>query len=269
MSGDRCLIVNADDFGRSPGVNRGIIRAHIDGIVTSTTLMVNTPWAEDALALARACPRLGIGLHLNLCYGRPVADRDSVPSLVRPDGCFETDLRRLVERATSDDIATETRSQLERFQRLTGRSPTHLDSHKYLHSLEPFAAPVLDAASRNGLAVRALNDADRSRTQALEIRHPDRFEGRFHGAEGDGVTVDVLAAALEELADGVTELMCHPGCVDQELMDSSYRDAREREVEALCDAAIVRLVEKRGIKLATFGVLMPFHVDHGVTPQHR
>jgi predicted glycoside hydrolase/deacetylase ChbG (UPF0249 family) len=255
MSGERRLIVNADDFGRSPGINLGIIAAHAGGMVTSTTLMVNTAWAEDALRLAAAYPRLAIGLHLNLCYGMPVCDPERVPSLIRPDGSFETDLERLAARACKRDIATEVLAQLQRFEELAGRAPAHLDSHKYVHSREPFATPVARVASCHGLVVRATHESDRRRLRALGVHYPDRFVGRFHGAEGDGVSVAVLESAIERLENGTTELMCHPGYVDMHLMDSSYRDDRERELGVLCDPRIARLIERCGITLATFADL--------------
>lgn len=252
MSGERLLIVNADDFGRSPGINRGIVKAHLDGIVSSTTLMVNTEWSEEALELAESCPTLGIGLHLNLCYGRPVADPGDVPSLVRPDGGFETDLARLAARATTNDVKTETLAQLACFQRLAGFPPSHMDSHKYVHSLAPCREPILHVAARHGLAMRGHDEAERARMDELSIGHPDRFERRFHGLEGEGVTEAVLTAALDDVPAGVTELMCHPGFVDQHLMDSSYRDEREHEIEALCDPVIARLIATRDIRLVTF-----------------
>src|SRR5688572_31067184 len=82
------LIVNADDLGRSPGIDRGIVRAHERGIVTSTTLMANAPGAERAAALARECPSLDVGVHLVLTYARPLTDPRRIPSLVEPDGSF-------------------------------------------------------------------------------------------------------------------------------------------------------------------------------------
>ena len=94
----RGLIVNADDFGLSPGVSRGILRAHWEGIVTSTTFMVNFPWAAEMAGLLRRAPRLGVGLHLNLTTGAPVLPPAEVPSLVGPDGRFGRSLVRLIDR---------------------------------------------------------------------------------------------------------------------------------------------------------------------------
>src|SRR5689334_24405023 len=110
MTRGRRLIVNADDFGRAPGVSRGIVEAHRRGIVTSTTLMANLPWAVDALELARTAPALDLGLHLCFCYGPPLAPGPS--SLLGPDGRLSRDLERLAARATADDIAREARAQL-------------------------------------------------------------------------------------------------------------------------------------------------------------
>src|SRR3954468_23808 len=109
MSAARRLIVNADDSGRSPGINRGVIEAHARGIVTSTTLMVNLPWSEGAAALARTVPALDLGLHLSFCYGPPLAGHSS---LVGEDGRLQRDLARLAAEATAGDIEREAWAQL-------------------------------------------------------------------------------------------------------------------------------------------------------------
>lgn len=252
MSGNRLLIVNADDFGRSPGINAGIIEAHRQGIVTSTTLMVNLPWTLEAVAAAQDAQDLAIGLHLNFCYGNPVADPDAVPSLVETDGSFVTDTRQLAATADVRDIRTETIAQLERFRSVVGREPTHLDSHKYLHSTLRFAPVVAAVANAHGLPIRATDEGDRMIFATAGLAVPDAFEGRFHGLDGDGVELALLVELIEKLQPGVTELMCHPGYVDEHIQDSSYRNDRQRELEVLCSAGILRALERGGVKLATF-----------------
>lgn len=252
MSGDRRLIVNADDFGRSPGINRAIIDCHAGGIVSSTTLMVNLPWTGEAVALWRAHPSLGLGLHLNFCYGTPVSDPNAVPSLVDREGCFVTDTCWLAANASPDDVVRETQSQLERFVQLVGRWPTHLDSHKYLHSAGRVRDAVIDVAAQHRLPVRAATDEDRSAIKAAGLQTTDRFESRFHGLDGIGVTREVLATALRDMTGGVTELMCHPGYVDEHIQDSSYAADREREVDALTAPEIRVLIDQLGIRLITF-----------------
>ncbi|MCC6936233.1 MAG: ChbG/HpnK family deacetylase, partial [Thermomicrobiales bacterium] len=151
----RRLIVNADDFGRAPGVSRGIIEAHRAGIVSSTTLMVNQRWSRDAAQLAEADPALGVGLHLNFCYGEPLAQ---VPSLTSADGLLERDLERLRTNALVEDIEAEARAQLERFRKLTGRNPTHLDSHQHIHAWPEMRGVIAQIAHENELPLRAIDD---------------------------------------------------------------------------------------------------------------
>ena len=170
MSGSRTLIVNADDLGRSPGINRGVIEAHRSGIVTSTTLMVNTPWAKDGATQAVSHPGLGIGLHLNYCYGNPISDPTVIASLVTSDGAFETDTEKLIGNAVEDHIKRESIAQITEFRRLVGRDPSHLDSHRYLHSSEPFASAIVAVAADFGLAVRALDAGEKGRLRDAGVR---------------------------------------------------------------------------------------------------
>jgi predicted glycoside hydrolase/deacetylase ChbG (UPF0249 family) len=128
------LIVNADDFGLSISVNDGIVRAHTDGIVTSTSLMVRQPAAEAAAAAARTLPGLSVGLHVDIAEWERHGDA----------------WRTLYEWAAPDDpeaVRTEVQAQLERFERLLGRMPTHLDSHQHLHRSEPLRSTLLAIAS--------------------------------------------------------------------------------------------------------------------------
>ncbi len=255
MSGSRKLIVNADDFGRSPGINAGILQAHSQGIVTSTTLMVNLRWADAAVREAAVHPRLGVGLHFNLCYGRPVSDPTSVPSLVDGCGCLLTDTRRIANNADPGHVLVELRAQLDRFRALTGREPTHVDSHKYVHSARRLLPVVGREAAGRGLPVRATDDADRRTLQRLGVQTTDGFDGRFHGLDGGGVGLDLLVAVIEAAGTGATELMCHPGLVDEHIQDSSYRDDRERELEALCSPQAHDVIDRLGIGLVTFEAL--------------
>lgn len=255
MSGSRVLIVNADDFGRSPGINEGIIQAHREGIVTSTTLMVNTRWAADAVTAAAAWPDLGIGLHFNVCYGSPVSRPGEIPSLVDESGRFETSTATVTRRADPSDVEIELTAQLGQFRDLLGREPTHIDSHKYVHSADRIAPVVGAVAARFGLPVRATSETDRTVLRELGAATPDHFEGRFHGLDGDGVSLEILLAALESVGPGITEMMCHPGIVDEYLLDSSYRDDRKRELDILCSVIARQVTEAREIRLATFGAL--------------
>jgi predicted glycoside hydrolase/deacetylase ChbG (UPF0249 family) len=244
----RRLIVNADDFGRSPGINRGIIEAHQHGIVSSTTLLVNLPWSAEAATLSVSVPNLGVGLHLNFCYGPPIGNDGG--SLLGPDGLLDRDLARLGQRATAADIDREARAQLARFHDLLGRDPTHLDSHQHIHAWPTAIEPVAALAREIGVPVRAFSATHRDRLRTLGVACPDAFISAFYGA--GNIDIATLAAIITELPPGTTELMCHPGYDDPALGDSSYRREREVELATLCAPAIRALLPEAGIERVSF-----------------
>ena len=254
----RRLIVNADDFGRGVGCTRGILAAHRDGIVTSTTCMVNLPWSEDAAQQARQAqqvdlPTLGIGLHLNFCYGAPLTGA-AVPSLLAADGLLMRDLPRLREQMQANDIEREARAQLARFWDLFHRNPTHLDSHQHVHGM-PVAAPVVLALAQEiGCPMRASSPQQAAQAHAAGVPTPLPVEVGFFGAE-HLLTVEALVTLLRSLPTGTSELMCHPGYSDEALADSSYTTQREIELATLCDPAIRQVLIDERITLITFADL--------------
>lgn len=229
----RKLIVNADDFGLSPGVNRGIIRAHREGIVTSATLMVNMEAVAHAVALARTSPSLPVGIHLVFTAGRPLAE--GVDSLTGPDGRF---LRgsALLDSARPDHLEREVRAQLAAF-RSTGLPLSHIDSHHHVHQEIPALGQIV-------------------RRVAGELRVPVRaqscpFSAAFYGAER--VTPEGLLAILQELPPGLSELMTHPAEPDGELpLLSSYCTARQVELATLTDPRVRSMLQAEGITLTTY-----------------
>ena len=244
----RRLIVNADDYGRSPGINRGIIAAHQHGIVTSTTLMVNLPWSAAAASLAVQAPKLDIGLHLSFCYGPPLSpDSGSLPGR---DRRLDRNLGRLRERATASDIDREARAQLAKFRELMGRDPTHLDSHQHVHSWPVAIEPVAALAREIGVPARACTAQHRDTLRMLGVACPDAFIIDFYGEAN--IDSGTLAAIVAALPTGTTELMCHPGEDDPELADSSYRRERESELATLCSPDIRTLIEELRIELTGF-----------------
>jgi len=218
----RELIVNADDFGLSVGTNTGIVRSHELGIVTSASLMVHGPAAAEAAAYARMHPHLDLGLHVDL------------GEWAYRDGEWIT----LYERAPA---AVEIEQQLEHFRELTGRDPTHLDSHQHVHREEPVASLMAGHAARLGVPLRG---------------SPIPYCGDFYGQTGRGepvpeaIAVDALLRIIERLPGGITELGCHPG-LDTALA-STYRVERLHEVEALCDPAVRAALAREGIQLRPF-----------------
>jgi predicted glycoside hydrolase/deacetylase ChbG (UPF0249 family) len=228
MAGERFLIVNADDLGLSPGVNAGIRRAHEGGIVTSASLMVRQPAAAEAALLSAACPRLAVGLHLDLGQWDFVGG-EWVAAYLRCD------------HADRSAVETECRAQLAAFREVAGRDPTHLDSHQHVHDSEPVASAAAALAAELGVPLRG-----------RRVRH----EGGFYGQTGKGEPVPsgVAPARLIELIRslpvGWTELGCHPGL--GVAAESSYGPEREREVRALCDPAVSAALAAAGIGLRSF-----------------
>lgn len=278
----RRLIVNADDFGRSRSTSLGIIRAHRDGIVTSTTAMMNLPGTVPDLHLAvLEAPRLGLGVHLNFTAGRPLLPVEWVPSLVDEHGRFLTQDAILQQptRLDPEELKSELKAQVTAFANALGRAPDHLDAHHFVHLLPPLFEVYLELAQELDRPVRmplprpdedisqlpelighvpneqlqSIVAADRALLQTRSIRHPDRCVLTFFGST---VSVENLLRLLDELPDGVTELMAHPGLADDQLRyESSYNAQREVELAVLTDPRVLAAVHERGIQLITFAAL--------------
>ena len=249
---DRLLIVNADDLGRTAGINEGILAAHRDGIVSSATLMVGYPAAAEAAAALSGHPGLGVGLHVQLTGGRPTLPVERVPSLVDGEGRLPRHPERIAGFEPADVLA-EVENQLALFHDHLGRAPTHLDSHHHSHRVPVVLEALVEVARRHRLPVRNSSPAIARRLHEAGVTTTDVFVERFFG---DDTGFDALLAVLDELAPGSTELMCHPARVDDELrIDSTYTDARERELATLTDPAARRAVDDRGLRLITFAEL--------------
>jgi predicted glycoside hydrolase/deacetylase ChbG (UPF0249 family) len=251
------LVVNADDFGYTPGVTSGILRAHRDGIVTSTTLMTNAPDTEGAARAARSAPRLDVGVHLVVTYGRPLTAPHLIPSLVTEEGTFPrvTDLLRS-GRPQAAEALVEYRAQYARAKTLLGRAPSHLDTHHWVHDMPALEDAVLALAKETGAAVRAHDGRQRSRFRDAGIRTTDRFVREFQ--HGGAIHLEALLDILERLAaeSGSAELMCHPAEVDEALLHgSSYARDRGTELETLTDPAVRDAVARLGVELITYAQL--------------
>ena len=250
MTPARTLIVNADDFGLTAGVSRGILDAGARGIVTSTTALVNRAIDPELIDRLDASG-LGVGLHLNLTLGAPVSDPRRVPSLVDAEGRFVRDAREAAARADKDQARIELGNQIDAFRRLLGRFPTHLDSHHHVGRHEPILELVLDFARAIKVPVRAQDAEVRAAARRLKLRTPDHFLGES-GPEPYWSAERVLGH-LEALEAGVTELMTHPGYFDEDLAYSRYGVQRETELDGLTDPRARALIDREGIRLAHFG----------------
>jgi predicted glycoside hydrolase/deacetylase ChbG (UPF0249 family) len=229
----RLLIVNADDFGICPSVNRGIVHAHEHGIVTSVSLMVRGAAAQEAADYARRHPELSAGLHLDLA------------EWVYENGKWS--LR--YQYADTDDasvVELEVERQVRQFKALVGRPPTHLDSHQHVHRSEPVSSVLMAAGTELGIPVR-----DKSTLVT--------YRGDFYGQTGKGapyheaLTIAALCALVTSLPKGVTELGCHPGFVDD--LESAYRLEREVETRVLCEPEVRAALVSADVQLVGFNDL--------------
>lgn len=285
------LIVNADDLGWTEGVNRGILEAHRNGIVTSASLLANGASFADGIDAAKSTPGLGVGVHLNLSDGAPVAPRELVTSLLNNDGEFnggpENLLMRIARGALeTNEVEQEWEAQIEKV-REAGIQPTHLDGHKHVHMLPGLFEIAIRLAKRNNIgAIRIAHEASslRAALSADDERHTAtvlkqgvqarglkllardaREQARHAGistsdyfcgiAQTGEMTKDGVAQLLRSLPEGTTELMCHPGYVDQALQHSPTRlqNSRATELAILTDSEIRNLVASQGIRLIDYG----------------
>lgn len=249
-SGQRVLIVNADDLGRTAGINAGIFGAHARGVVTSATLMVGFEAAREAAAELARYPGLGVGLHVTLTGATPLSPPERVPSLVDARGRFpaKPEGHGVLDPA---EVRAEVEAQLARFRSLTGRWPTHLDSHHHSHRLPVVREVLIELAREHGLPVRNTSPEVGARLRTAGVATTDAFNERFFGPEA---TLEVWLEIIAGLAPGCTELMCHPAELDDELRASSgYVDERERELAVLTHPEARRALVARGVRLAHFG----------------
>jgi chitin disaccharide deacetylase len=242
MVATRYLIVNADDFGQSRGVNRGIMQAHRRGIVTSASLMVRWLAASEAAAYAREHSSLSLGLHVDL--GEKIfRSGEWVP------------MYTVVCLQDSTAIEDEISRQLDTFRHLMGRDPTHLDSHQHVHLREPVRTLLIAVARQLDIPLRHYSS---------EVSYRGGFYGQT--AEGaplpDVISVDGLMRILETLPSGFTELGCHPahGCD----LNTMYRHERLEELSILCDARVHAAIMTMGIELCSFA-----NLPHRLSPSQR
>jgi predicted glycoside hydrolase/deacetylase ChbG (UPF0249 family) len=287
----RNLIVNADDLGWTEGINRGILEAFHHGIVTSTSLLANGAAFAGGVDAARSAPGLGVGVHLNLSDGPPVAPRESVASLLNEAGEFAHGPESLLLRRASGGLALE---EVEReWNMQTGKilaagiTATHLDGHKHVHMLPGLFEVALRVAKRHGIgAIRVALEASSLRAalssgskrnlgvvmkqgvqaRGLKLLARDAREQAEHAgistadyfcgiAQTGELTREGVEQLVKSLPDGTTELMCHPGYMDSALQKTSTRlqDSRQTELQILTDTGIRNLVASLGIRLIDYG----------------
>lgn len=277
------LIVSADDFGMSPGVNEGVLRAHTDGILTDASLMVNGAAVDDAIARARQAPRLSVGLHLVLAQGRATLSPREIPDLVDGDGFFRNrEIRAALGYFFTPGVRAQVRrevaAQIEKFL-ASGLPLSHVDGHVNIHMHPTILNILLEVADQYGIralrltreplsvalrldgghAIRkvaegvtfsALTAYAHPRMRARGIRHPDRLFGLHQSGY---VTESYLTALLPRVGAGVTEIYCHPARVDAEARH--WRPAEynsEGELAALTSPRVAALICELGIELTSY-----------------
>lgn len=244
------LIVNADDFGLNDGVSRGILKSMQEGIVTSTSIMINMPSVEAAIKLAEEAGQRTFGLHLNLTCGRPVLDPTKIPTIVGENGLFFHDEAQLIK-ANIIHIEEECRAQLQKFFD-HGLKLSHIDTHHLIHELEEILPVFIKLAHENNVPLRNHQLASRSKIRAAGVKTTDVFDSRYYGSD---CRIEHLKSCLASHLDckGTVELMCHPGIVTDELRASSkYTDGRAIELEALTSGEIKRFIMENKIILTNF-----------------
>ncbi len=281
--GRRRLILSADDFGMSRGVNEGIIRAHRDGLLTEASLMVNGAAFAEAVELARAHPRLGVGLHLVLVQGRASSPPERVPRLVDRGGHFgnapiASGLRYFFQPGMGAQLRQEIAAQLEKFA-ATGLPLSHVDGHLTIHMHPTVNRILIELAARFGIrAMRLPRDplasalrfdrahrlrktfeatvfAALSRRAAPRLRAAGiRCADRTYGLHQTGrVSEDYLLYLLRDLPPGVSEIYSHAAVVDAEAAAWRPRDYRSAdELAALTSARVRRAIEAGGIETIAY-----------------
>jgi chitin disaccharide deacetylase len=230
MTDEKHLIVNADDFGQSPGVNRGIIEAYERGIVTSASLMTRWVAAGEAALYAKEHPTLSVGLHLDLGEWAYRAG-----SWVPLYSVVSLDDKSAVER--------EVYRQVDGFRYLLGRGPSHVNSHQHFHMREPLRSISLELCESLGVPLRNLCPGV-------------NYCMTFYGQTNEGlplpshISLDHLIDTLSTLPTGLTVLTCHPGYVDD--LKTMYQKERTDELRVLCDPRVRDAISNLGIKLCSF-----------------
>ncbi len=283
------LIINADDLGLTPGVNRAILQAHQRGVVTSTTLMANSAAFGDAVSRVRQAPRLSVGCHVMLVDGAPLLDPP--PRTLARNGRFREGiagfaLAAMRGRIDPDEVAAEATAQMRKLQ-AAGIEVTHLDTHKHTHMFTAVLGPLLRAAKACGvravrnpfaplapLALAHLVKRPRLWTRYSEVRLLRRYAADFRRlvAEAGMATTDgtlgivvtgrldpaLFEAIVGSLPEGTWEFVCHPGYVDADLnsVRTRLRASRQLELELLTSDAARKAIEARRIELMSYKQLL-------------
>jgi predicted glycoside hydrolase/deacetylase ChbG (UPF0249 family) len=282
------LIINADDFGLTCDVNRAVIECYKKGSITSTTLIVNASFVEDAVICAKENPGLGVGFHFNLSMGKPISDPRKIPSLVDNKGFFHTrsifEMKSVLGLINKKDIETEFLAQVNLFQKF-GLSMTHIDSHQHIHMQLPVFHVITEYCIQNCVPMRIpylsyfrntniislksikkllrsnllrlLIKLDMSRVSIKGLISNDAFYSIFDFFPiPKYIQKDHYAIILDNLKDGVSELMVHPAIVDENLKTmTKITNISQQEHNVLTSFSLNHECQKRGIEFINFNAL--------------
>ena len=287
----RRLIINADDFGLTPGVNRAIVESHGHGVVTSATLMANAAAFPTAVSLAGSCPRLSVGCHVVLIDGTPVSPAEKIPTLAErdPSGSshFRDGLATFAARAfsgkiSSQEVEEEATAQIRKLQS-SGIAVSHLDTHKHTHMFPASLRPLLSAARACGVpairnpftpvaefplallksrpnlwkrslevrALRSLRSTFRRLVREAGLTTPD---GSFGIVATGSLDLPLFEAIVQSIPEGTWELVCHPGYNDSDLTKATTRllESRSEELKLLTSSAAREALARKGVDLISY-----------------
>lgn len=227
------LILNADDFGLSPSINKGIVECFEKGLISSATMMMNTPYTEEAIELAKKHNLKNIGIHLNLTYGKSVLPKSEVPSLVDENGTFHY-VCMLGYYTQYLDAKKELKAQIEKFL-ASGLTPTHLDHHHYFNEIPNILKAYLELAQEYNLPVRGMDENARTLAREMGLKTTDEFSFAFHGNGVDISTFDVLKTLFWD-KDISLEILTHVGYIDDYTRSQTNYMQRELEIAVLTEA---------------------------------
>lgn len=231
------LIVNADDFGYTHGVNQGIIDGFRNGIITSTSLMVNRPETKHAARLAKENPELGIGFHFELIIaGEALREIRKIAYLNQAEEIG----KKIMTLAMIKNAKKQFYEQIDLFKKLVGEMPDHIDGHHHVHKFPSLLPTILEFSKKHKIPLRAVG----------EVNFIDSFSGTDDPKD---TSPENLIKILRNLPDGVSELMTHPGYFSGELRkESSMSDIREIELKILTSPGIKKVVKEEGIELISW-----------------
>jgi len=253
MTPIRRLIINADDCNLTSGVTRGIFQCHDEGILTSTTLLINLPLEERTVRELKKRKKLGVGLHLNVTLGKPLNLPREVPSLLKEGGIFKRPLDYQKRLPSSKEIVKEYEAQIRLFENRFGRKPDHLDTHHHLHDHPHFFRSLRAVARKWKIPIRRsrIFQLSEFKRETSTLRTTDflfgNLEARFHW------DFNSFLGLIEGLPAGTSEIGCHPAFCDASLRQiSSFREVREKELKVFASRKLRNILAGEGVELVRF-----------------